>query len=451
MKILKWIFVITIMFLFLGVMTFSFVQAEKVDEIFFDRGIQKYLKGDVDGFIVDLEKALEFNPDYKKAKTFLVKVLVEKGSQLYLEKQFEKALPLLEEANGFLPDNEELKQMYNLTKQELFPIPIRKTTVIAGTVGVSSSGGTQVVPVVKDMDKENLMITLFDAFQRQQSKLIDAYVVPQQRLREQIEKSSRERRELLFAQSEERKNLFEMLEKKDKTVVNTFKSQKKEMKYTFVFGVVGGVLAIGVIIFVMYFILHSISARRESILMQHQEKMLALLGDERRKVDAFLDSSSYNLLNGSEKENFDIRTMMEHPNSHVRAKGVEVLEAQLIGDNQDSETAEQLLAPFLDDNNNRVKANAIKALYRYNRERSVKMIEEMVLSEDKWSRMSGVWVMGEVEDLEGISLLLNVVSTEKEEKVKKRILRTLKKIKENKKGKIGEELLVKINIVFDDD
>ncbi len=214
---------------------------------------------------------------------------------------------------------------------------------------------------------------------------------------------------------------------------------------------IGIIFAIGAVVFAMYFVLHSISARRELILMQHQEKMLALLGDERRKVDTFLDSSSYNLLNGSEKENFDTRTMMEHPNSHVRAKGVEVLEAQLIGDNQDSETAEQLLAPFLDDNNNRVKANAVKALYRYNRKKSMEMIEEMVLSKDKWFRMSGVWIMGEVEALEGISLLLNVVSTEKEEKVKKRILRTLKKIKENKKGKIGEELLVKINIVLDND
>ena len=74
--------------------------------------------------------------------------------------------------------------------------------------------------------------------------------------------------------------------------------------------------------------------KSQSDSLQHQEKMLALLGDERRKVDAFLNSFSSNLLNESEKENFDIRTMMEHPNSHVRAKGVEVLESQLIGDNQ---------------------------------------------------------------------------------------------------------------------
>ncbi len=54
----------------------SFGQSDKVSSIYFDRGVQKYLKGDLDGFIEDLEKALEFNPKYEKAKTFLVKVLV---------------------------------------------------------------------------------------------------------------------------------------------------------------------------------------------------------------------------------------------------------------------------------------------------------------------------------------------------------------------------------------
>lgn len=443
---------VIIVFLFLSLVTsYLLAQFGKVSEVYFDRGVQKYLKGDLDGFIADLEKALEFDPQYKKAKTFLVKILVERGSELYLRKDFKKALPYLERAHNLDPDNKEVAHMYKLTKQELFfilaPAVPRTSSESQEEIIVAPLTEGTTVPVSlkeKGINKDNLMITLFDTFQRQQAKLVESYIEPQETLKKQLENSDRERKEMLIAQNEDRKYLYEMLEKRDQVVMDTFIKQQKDTKRAFIFGIIGIVMSVGVVIFVMYFILYRASCRREAILMQHQERLMILLTEDKRRIDTFLNSESYTLLEAFEHSHIDFRTMIENPNSHIRAKGVELLEAQLVKENSDSEIAEKLLSPFLDDPNNRVKANAVKALYKYNREKSVETAKKMVQSSNTWMRMSGIWVLGEIEDIQGIEFLLDILPNEKEGRVKNRIFKSLTELIDKKSKEIPEDFLARI-------
>ena len=59
--------------------------------------------------------------DDAKYKNFLVKVLVEKGSEYYLQKKTREAYPYFEKAKQYDPENKKVNDMYSALRKELFP------------------------------------------------------------------------------------------------------------------------------------------------------------------------------------------------------------------------------------------------------------------------------------------------------------------------------------------
>ena len=96
------------------------------------------------------------------------------------------------------------------------------------------------------------------------------------------------------------------------------------------------------------------------------------------------------------------------PRYRARADIVEVIEH--IVDEKDS--AQHLLERYLLDSDNRVRANAIKALARYNPQRAAVLLEEMSLSRDSWARMSAAWACGEAANPLAGEILLRLVYDE---------------------------------------
>ena len=81
-----------------------------------------------------------------------------------------------------------------------------------------------------------------------------------------------------------------------------------------------------------------------------------------------------------------------NPAIRTRADSVETI-AKVF---KDSKFAPEMLKPFLNDPNNRVRANAVKEIYPYNPKMSLDTLQGMCNSTDKWMRISAAWALGEI-------------------------------------------------------
>lgn len=90
----------------------------------------------------------------------------------------------------------------------------------------------------------------------------------------------------------------------------------------------------------------------------------------------------------------------------IRADTVELIADMF----KDSSIAEDLLEPYLHDNNNRVLANACKALFPYNRRRALNILRDMASTDDVWMRLSAAWACSEIGVSECVKILTPLLS-----------------------------------------
>ena len=83
--------------------------------------------------------------------------------------------------------------------------------------------------------------------------------------------------------------------------------------------------------------------------------------------------------------------------------------------------------PFLDDQDNRTRANAAKAYYRYDPEKAIVVLKDMARSEDKWMRLSAAWALGEIGDT-ATGMILEMLLDDNDPQVKNRARLSLEKI-----------------------
>jgi HEAT repeat protein len=67
---------------------------------------------------------------------------------------------------------------------------------------------------------------------------------------------------------------------------------------------------------------------------------------------------------------------------------------------------ERLLKPFLEDRESRIKANAGKALYKFNKEKVMVILTDMCRRDNQWMRLSGTWALGEIGSQTAAEILL---------------------------------------------
>jgi len=111
--------------------------------------------------------------------------------------------------------------------------------------------------------------------------------------------------------------------------------------------------------------------------------------------------------------------------ARVRADTVELL-AEMF---KDSSIVEELLEPYMNDPNNRVRGNAALALFPRNRRRSLDNVAEMAKADDVWMRMTAAWVCGEIGVSEGVKIITPLLN-DSSFHVRKRALASFKKLKD---------------------
>lgn len=395
---------------------FTLLEAKnKTAELYFHRGLESYLKGDYDKTIANVEEALQFDARNTKMRAFLIKVLVERSFQLFSNKQYKDALPYLEKARWFDPDNKNVNRMYDIADKRVNP-PAPQPSLPEPVPHVPSQ---------IEAEREKTMNALLAAVQQQQEKLIDAYTYPQDILRQVITSSDKDREYLL------------------KTIERTFREQRKISSRTFIFAIGGFIVAIALSVMLIFFGLAKISARREQILIEQQSKILNMV--QQQSIALAQGSTQLRLAHKPYPEDtITPREMLNDPNPRVRSKGLEVIEAELVEEEEDSEVAERLLSPFIKEKDNRVKATAFRILHRYNPEKAMKGINDMIKSEDKWMRISGAWVLGEIPPNPEIIEILLANINDKDYHFKRRIIKALKNILDSDEKKISKKSEEKI-------
>ncbi|MFH2083944.1 MAG: HEAT repeat domain-containing protein, partial [Candidatus Omnitrophota bacterium] len=111
--------------------------------------------------------------------------------------------------------------------------------------------------------------------------------------------------------------------------------------------------------------------------------------------------------------------------ARVRADTVELL-AEMF---KDSPIMEELLDPYLQDPNNRVRGNAAIALFPRNRRRALDNVSEMGKADDVWMRMTSAWACGEMGVSEGVKIMTPLLN-DSSFHVRKRALASFKKLKD---------------------
>lgn len=415
--------------------------ADSAGDMYFSNGVQKYLKGDLDGAIQDLDVAMSMDKGNVKTKAFLVKILVERGTEFYLRKDYNNALPYLTRAHELVPADSKVAQMYNMADEALHPKPVAVVSSPANVQGGTAASAPGAI--VQGSKNDEVMVGLFSTFQKQQEKLIDTVMGPQQILKEMISSTDKERLQLFQNMNEERKKMIEILNKKDETMVTTFQESQNLMRRTMTYGIIGFVAVIVAVIFFIYLILSYVSSRREAAMMKYQEKILGIIQEQNI---ALTQGQSRLMLGNPEaagNQTISTRAMIADTNPHVRAKGIEVIEAELVKE-MDPEVAAKLLTPFLGDPDNRVRANAAKALYDFDKERALDTLREMAESDDKWMRVSAAWAFGEIGSVDIIEYLIKL-SEDNEYHVKRRAIKGLTTILHTKGEFLSDEIKLKIN------
>lgn len=385
--------------------------------IYIDRGVQKYLSGDIDGAIGSLEDALSFDSKNEKAKTIIVKILVEKGSALYLRKEYPKAIKYLEKAFKIAPDNKQVKEMYSLAKEIISPPKPPSTSEVtsAGPPSEISHRASETpretaviarVQIAPSPDRE-LMGALLESFSKQQEKLIESFAAPSAALQELIIKSSEERKDLHEESKEERKSFLSIIGEREKALEKSFDRERETVGKSFMFGIIGIIAAVGIMIFFLYIVLHYISARREAALMQYQERMMRVIQEQNIAIAQKITSP---MLVAPEEE-VSAREMIGSLNPHIRARGVELLEIEFLKGGG-TESAVKIFTSFLKDEDNRVRANAAKAIHRYEPETAISVLREMMNSPNKWMRRSALWVLGGISSSDAVEILLDCLNKE---------------------------------------
>ena len=269
----------------------------------FDQGIQRYLKGDSQKSIQQLDESLSLDPDNQRAKVFLLKILVERGSRLFLAKQYPKAYDYLSRAYHMDPNNEQVRQMFDIAAKQVAPqAPVTQVMLIpkemqtemlkeqaaknaqaqgvsnvtlssrtnaaqgraaAGSRGNLSPVYAEPAPMESGANAGNnnggimiaeqyaknaaAMMNLLNGFQQRQEHEMDKFMVPMDRLQR-----------MYYQSEQDRKTFMNQLDGRFKNVLGDMSFQRRMVIY----GFLAGLVMLGFVVYGFYMIILRMRSKR---------------------------------------------------------------------------------------------------------------------------------------------------------------------------------------------
>jgi len=406
---------------------------------------EKYSRGEVDEAIADLENALEIDSNFKKAKDLLLKILITLSTEYYAEGDYERTFPYLTKAYNLAPENAKVRYMYEVVSKELRAREAEKKASELEAQRRAEEEHREAE--LEARKKEGELLERKRREEEERKREIEA----KKRTEEEKEKKAQFETEMKMEREETEKIILAKKEELEKAT-KEYEEIRKRLKRTIIFGIISILLSFLVVIFLI-FIIFTHSDRRferrwkeesgrqdefhqrvEKILLKDQERILGLLEKQSRQFIGETKKIVVETPGGGREIITDI-----NPHIRARADGVELIEATV----DDSEVGERLLKPFLEDRESRIRANAGKALYKFNKEKAMVVLTEMCKSDDQWMRLSGAWALGEIGSQTAAEILLSLLQ-DSWEFVRKRAAKSLEKIITQKREEIEGNLLERI-------
>ncbi|MDI6641908.1 MAG: HEAT repeat domain-containing protein, partial [Elusimicrobiota bacterium] len=182
--------------------------------------------------------------------------------------------------------------------------------------------------------------------------------------------------------------------------------------------VIVGIVVIGSVVIIA--VVKRTIRKRSIDLLYQQERILKMMDSHQ-----LLTEEDKKIVVTKGKDGFQ-QIVSISPQARQRAERVELIE-EALKDEKNPKVAEQLLAPFLTDPNNRVRANAAKAIYRHNKKAALTTLEQMTKSDNKWMKISAAWAIGEIKSPEA-AVFLAPLLTDQDQHVRQRAIKSMENI-----------------------
>jgi len=430
-----------------------YAQSPEIENLF-NSAAEKYLNKDWDGAISDLKKVIKLDPGNLRVLSLLSRSFVNYAQDLRKKGQLEEAIALVDEALKYSPDfaeayslKKELKEEYEKQKESY--IEERKRREYEAR---------------RRREEEEQRKKM----QQEYAKKLEA----EKKQREEREKKLREEMEKYKKEVEARKEEVALLRKQMKMIATNWLIT---FSIAVLIVVVANYLISSKIISNLTYrmrrelaesgdkiaeLMNELSKRGNvsselKALKEQNEELMSKLAEAKSPVEEKLAHQIDGLIGVIEKSagkgaeelerlEFDeakprkIITDISSQN-RARAKSVEAIAKTI----NEPSLAARLLAPFLDDKNNRVKATACVHMFKYDTVTAERKLKEMVDSDDRWMRASAAWACGEIADLSVMSFL-EILIEELDPFVRDAALRAAKKAEEILKAKFPATLRVKV-------
>ncbi len=407
-----------------------------LEEMYLRRAVKEFVAKNFDEAITNLEQVLTANRGNPKAKKLMAKCLVHKGNQYIVQNQPETAGRFFKKAAEFDPANMEAKagmeQASAEARSAAAAVPSGPASG-SGTASVSAQGQVQaqvgtmapqqgMSPVVinaqlpsltGDSNQIRIVSSLLDNFKRQQ-EIMTQQVQASNRMMQNTEDSKEKYLNALLNSSE----------------------QKNTMMKQFV--IIGGAVVLGIIILIIVlfaFVFHRYAKATELRTLQAGESIAALLAAPPAAQTPLLLSAA----TGKGAQSGIAMEMLNTADPVQRAQAVEAVAAEIVEPEKNARLEKiKRLEELLKDENNRVRANAAKALYEIDKDASLVTLRDMLASESKRMRASAIWALGEIGTEEALGLILPL-ENEDDEIVKYNLKTALEKVKSQNRFPLGKE------------
>lgn len=349
---------------------FGMVYSDEVNlgELFFDKGVNEYLKGGRDDAIKSLEKSLKYAPDNYKAKRILVRLLVQRSAEYFYAGELEKSFIDIKQAKTIMPRDSQVERLYGFVK-----------TAFDERYKPPGNGG--------------------QAAARQEQKEIVKYMAGS------------------------------YLESNPYNGSGGLGFSRTEMTYIIAAFAVGILLLFLAVL--AAFDRYSL-ARKQEIYSQRVELervMWAVKEGKNCRQEPRDPAFAASLVSaGLSKAPAEMERILKNPMEIVRAKGLIILEAEMMAKRKFM--AMRLLIPLLDDKDPMIMANAARALCRHDAGRGMAVLEKMAAGE-RQQKTAALHAMGWLNNDRAANALMKAMS-DRDGKVASAALKGLKLMHDRK-------------------
>ncbi|MFH0918742.1 MAG: HEAT repeat domain-containing protein [Fibrobacterota bacterium] len=414
-----------------------------LEDMFLRKAVKEFVAKQYDEAIADLEQVLAANKSNPKAKKLISKCLERKGSLMLAQNQIPEAARYLRQALEEDPQNSEaLKGMEQLKFLSAAAQAKESQNAPAPNSAYQGQSAVPAAPAVAPPPQQIVISGQMGAPDSHQTKVISSLLQNFNKQQEMMSQQMNASNKMMLKTDDEKDKYLQALVKNA--------DQKNDMMKSFIY--IGGAVVLGVILIIgllFVFVFHKFSKASELRTLQATDTIAALLtgpGGSSGRPQLLLGSSKPA---GAASDDPGLQTASLDALSNIdpvqRAHAVEAVAAEII-EPEKGTRAEKIkrLEELLKDDNNRVRANAAKALYEIDKEISLKTLKEMLENDSKRMRASSVWALGEIGSEEALTVILGTAH-EDDEIVKYNIKVALEKIKSLNRFPMSKDQQDRIN------